>query len=144
MCRHQGSSEQSGSYTTPSSFLWLNRTLFGITWQYTPLIKNNSAENEGFLFGSLPPPTCQKRGRILNHCVPDELTRTRILLSKISTPFLTFLISFFPIKGEYCLFCKPRLVQCKNIERWIWIPGKMKTGDQLKTKQKSEKTHCTF
>ena len=51
MCKHQGSSEQSGSYTTLSSLLWLNRNMRGIKWQYTLLGKkeNNSEEKEGFL-----------------------------------------------------------------------------------------------
>ena len=35
------------------------------TWQYTLLGKkeNNSAEEEGFLYVSLPPPSCQKQGK---------------------------------------------------------------------------------
>ena len=45
MCKHQGISEQSGSYTTFSSFLWLNRTLRGITWQYTLLGKQENTSS---------------------------------------------------------------------------------------------------
>ena len=37
---------------------------------------------------------CCRRGRILKHCIRDELKESRILLSKISTPCLTFLIPF--------------------------------------------------
>jgi len=37
MCEHQEISKQTGSYTTLSSFLWLNKTLCGITWQYNLL-----------------------------------------------------------------------------------------------------------
>ena len=40
-------------------------------------------------------------GRILKHCVRDELARINIFLSKISTPFLTFLIPFAIIKAEF-------------------------------------------
>ena len=64
MCKHQESSEQSGSYTTLSSILKLNRThVWNKTWQYTLLGKqeHNSAEKEGFLYASLPPPSCQKQ-----------------------------------------------------------------------------------
>ena len=67
MCRHQESSEQSGSYTTLSNILWLNRALCGITWQFNLLGKkeNDSAEKDEFLSLSLflPPPSCQKQGK---------------------------------------------------------------------------------
>ena len=39
MCKHQGSSEQSGSYTTLSSFLQLNKTLCGIKHGSTPYLE---------------------------------------------------------------------------------------------------------
>jgi len=39
MCKHQGSSKQSGSYTTLSNFLWLKRTLYGIKHDSTPYLE---------------------------------------------------------------------------------------------------------
>ena len=70
MCRHQGSSEQSGSYTTLSStsctifssFLWLNRTLCGIKHGSTPFLeKNNSAKKEGFAMLLFPLPLVRNK-----------------------------------------------------------------------------------
>ena len=138
MCKHQGSSEQLGSNATLSRFLQLNRVLCGIKHDSTPYLEkkeNNSAEKEGFLYASFPPPSCQKQGKWKHRKQnPDRLctmhyilvypilaakkrllqTRpysealskmnlqeSRILLSKISTPFQTFLIPFFIIKAEF-------------------------------------------
>ena len=133
MCRHRESSDQSCSSTTLSSFLWLNRTLCIITWQYTPLEKRKKItvhrRKGSMLLVPLPLASrdgssvnldleywwvctkhmitvytllvegkdCCRRGCILKHCVRDELTRTIIFLSKISTPFLTFLIPYLSL-----------------------------------------------
>ena len=48
--------------------------------------ENNSEDKEGFLCASPPPPPALARNK--------ELTRTTILVSKISIPFLTFLFPF--------------------------------------------------
>ena len=110
MCKHQGSSEQSGSYTTLSSFLWLKRILCKITCQNTLLGKKEKKIivqiRRGF---SLSSPSqfilCRLRGKdscrqgfILKHCLRWT---SRIHLSKISTPFLTFLIPFVIIKAKF-------------------------------------------
>ena len=84
MCRHIGSSKQSGFYTPLSSSLWLNRTLCGITWQYILLGKkeNNIAEKEGLLF-PLPFARNKENGniesRILKGCVNHTLWNRFIL-----------------------------------------------------------------
>jgi len=77
MCKHQGSSEQSGSYRTLSSFLWLNRTLCGITWQYTLLGKKKIIVQSGevsLLLFPLPLTRNKENGtvesRILTGCAP--------------------------------------------------------------------------
>ena len=94
MCKHQGS----------SSFLWLNRTLCGIIWQYTLLGKkkeNISAEKEGFTLCWVKGKDCCRRGRILKHSVQDELKRIKIFLSRISTPSLINHINNVIIKVEF-------------------------------------------
>ena len=58
MCKHQGSSEQSGSYTTLSSFLFLY------------LKKNDSAEKEGFLYPSYPLPLARNKVKRQELCKP--------------------------------------------------------------------------
>ena len=60
MCKHQGSSEQSGSYTTLSSSLQLNRTLCGIKHGSTHK-KKNSAEKEGFSMLLFPLPLARNK-----------------------------------------------------------------------------------
>ena len=40
-------------------------------------------------------------GRILKHCVLDEIKSIQIFLSKISTPFLTYFFTFVIIKAEF-------------------------------------------
>ena len=54
-----------------------------------------------FILCRLQGKDCCRQGRILRHCVPDELTKIKIFLSKISTPFLTFLIPFAIIRAEF-------------------------------------------
>ena len=65
MCRHQGSSELSGSYTTLQFFTAEQNPVWNKTLQHILLGKNEnySSEKEGFLYASLPPPFCQKQGK---------------------------------------------------------------------------------
>ena len=70
--------QTSQSYTTLSRFLWLNRTLEGITWHYTLLRKKeiNSAEKVVFFLSFFPLPLARNKengsieSRILIGCEP--------------------------------------------------------------------------
>ena len=54
-----------------------------------------------FILCRLQGKDCYRRDCILKHCVRDEVKRINNLLSKISTPFLTYLIPFAIIKVEF-------------------------------------------
>ena len=140
MCKHQGSLEQSGFYTTLFSFLRLNRTLCGIKHGSTPYLEKKKKivqRRRGFSMLLFPLPLARSKEngniefRILIGCVPYTMkpvytlpaarkrllqTRlysealsvmnltyqeSRILLSIISTPSLTFLIPFVIINAEF-------------------------------------------
>ena len=74
MCKHQGNSEQTGSYTTLSSFLLLNRTLCGIKNGRTLYLEKN--RKRGFSMLLFPHPFARNNengnieSRILIGCVP--------------------------------------------------------------------------
>ena len=79
MCKHQGSSEQSGSYTTLFSFLRLNRTLCGIKHCSTPYLEKKKIivqRRRGFSMLLFPLPLARSKEngniefRILIGCVP--------------------------------------------------------------------------
>ena len=82
MCKHQGSSEQSGSYTTLSIFLRLNRTLCGIKHRSTPYLEKKKIivqRRRGFSILLFPLPFARNKEngniefRILIGCVPYTL-----------------------------------------------------------------------
>ena len=63
MCKHQGSSEQSGSYTTLSSFLQLNGTLCGLKHGSTPYL-GKKEKNSGFSLSLFPLPLARNKENI--------------------------------------------------------------------------------
>ena len=124
MFKHQGSSEQSGSYTNLSSFLWLNKTLCGITWQFTLYFEKKKIlvqRRRSFSLSLFPFHLARNKenvnieSRILIGCAFVSLQESRILSSIIFTPSPSFLIPFVIIKAEFwqdiLIMFKPRLVQ---------------------------------